>query len=169
MQKFLAIIIIGILTSIKIAAQPNIHFHKLSVDQGLSQSVVTSILQDEKGFFWYGTQSGLNKYDGFKITGYFSNPRDTNSLCNSWINALAQDNNGIIWIGTKNGITIYNPKIDRFSRKKIYLDNGDELGQVNDIVIQKNGNLFIASNKGIIEFNVSTQKSKQIRININNT
>ena len=65
-----------------------IGFRHLSVDDGLSQSTVMCIAQDQEGFFWFGTQDGLNRYDGYTFTIFRKIPGDTNSLSDNYITAL---------------------------------------------------------------------------------
>jgi len=57
-------------------ASPGAHFDKLTTEDGLSQNTVTSILQDTRGFMWFGTEDGLNKYDGHTFTVYRHDPDD---------------------------------------------------------------------------------------------
>ncbi|MCJ7832881.1 MAG: hypothetical protein MUQ20_00655 [Deltaproteobacteria bacterium] len=76
---------------------------RLSVQDGLSQSSVNCILQDNKGFLWIGTQDGLNRYDGNSFTIYTYDPDDPGSLPDGNILALHEDRRGNIWIGTLAG------------------------------------------------------------------
>jgi len=80
-----------------------VQFTHLSLKDGLSQATVFCMLQDSRGFMWFGTEDGLNQYDGYKFTVYRHNPKDINSLSNNWINALYEDKQGILWIGTEGG------------------------------------------------------------------
>src|SRR4051812_39655278 len=84
-----------------IQAQPqDIKFKHLSIEDGLSQSTIHSILKDKYGFIWFGTQDGLNKYDGYTFTIYRHNPKDTSSLRSSSIRVIYEDSKGNLWIGT---------------------------------------------------------------------
>ena len=78
-------------------------FDHLSTEDGLSQSAVTAIYQDKKGFMWFGTQDGLNKYDGYNFTIFKYVPFDSTSLSDNWIQAISEDENGNLWIGTFSG------------------------------------------------------------------
>ena len=77
-----------------------IGFERLSLEQGLSQSTVYALVQDASGFLWFGTQDGLNKYDGYEFTVYRPDPEDPNSLSGHYVRALAVDSEGALWIGT---------------------------------------------------------------------
>jgi len=92
-------------------AQDNdIKFERISLEQGLSQSSVYGILQDDKGFMWFGTQDGLNKYDGYNFTVHRPVPGDPNSLTHRFIWSIYQDQEGLFWIGTDGG------GLDKFDR-----------------------------------------------------
>ncbi|MFN2149136.1 MAG: two-component regulator propeller domain-containing protein, partial [Anaerolineales bacterium] len=78
-------------------------FNRLSLDNGLSQSTVTCILQDDYGFIWLGTLDGLNKYDGHQFIVYRHDPDRQDSLSGNTINAIIKDRQGQLWIGTNNG------------------------------------------------------------------
>ncbi len=78
-------------------------FEHLSIEEGLSQSVVNCVLQDRSGFLWLGTQGGLNRYDGYGFEVYRHDPQDPASLAHDWILALAEDPSGDLWVGTEGG------------------------------------------------------------------
>src|ERR1700741_3115674 len=80
-----------------------LRFDHLGTEQGLSQSNVTCILQDSRGFMWFGTQDGLNKYDGYKITVYKKNAQSRQSLSHNFIQDIAEDRDGNLWIATWGG------------------------------------------------------------------
>src|ERR1700712_5138803 len=87
-------------------------FEHLQTDAGLSQSNVTSILQDSRGFMWFGTRDGLNKYDGYKFTVYRNDPKNKNSISNNYIMDIIESSNGDLWIATWGG------GLNRFDRDK---------------------------------------------------
>ncbi len=86
------------------AQERPIRFENISVNEGLSQGSVNAILQDRRGFMWFGTQDGLNKYDGYHFTVYRHRPFDTTSLPYNFINAIVEDTAGAcLWIATFGG------------------------------------------------------------------
>ncbi|MFZ0390753.1 MAG: two-component regulator propeller domain-containing protein [Calditrichia bacterium] len=92
-------------------ASSSSHFEYLTISDGLSQSAVTSILQDKAGYLWFGTQDGLNKFDGYSFTIYKSQPFDTSKISDNWIQVLLNERNGGIWIGTHNGgLFLFDPQ-----------------------------------------------------------
>ena len=85
-----------------------------TLPQNFEYNGVRSIIQDHKGFMWYGTADGLVRYDGINLYVYEHDPGDTTSLSNSTINSLAEDPNGNFWIGTARGLNLYNSSMDNF-------------------------------------------------------
>jgi ligand-binding sensor domain-containing protein/serine phosphatase RsbU (regulator of sigma subunit) len=90
--------------------QSDIKFSHISLEQGLSQSVVYDIFQDRDGLLWFGTQDGLNSYDGYKFTVFQNDPKDdvsggnsNKSLSNNSVRGICEDNSGVLWICTENG------------------------------------------------------------------
>jgi signal transduction histidine kinase/DNA-binding response OmpR family regulator/streptogramin lyase len=90
-------------------------FGQITNKDGLSQSEVLCILQDNKGFMWFGTLDGLNKYDGYTIKSYYANFQNDKSLSHSSINCMTEDSYGRIWIGTLGGgVNVFIPWKDKF-------------------------------------------------------
>jgi ligand-binding sensor domain-containing protein len=81
-------------------AQSNLLFQHLTVNEGLSQGSVTCILQDSQGFMWFGTQDGLNRYDGYSIRVFKHDPADSTTIGESFIVSITEDKEGTLWIGT---------------------------------------------------------------------
>jgi ligand-binding sensor domain-containing protein/signal transduction histidine kinase len=110
-----------------LSAQPDVKFTHLTNLDGLSQSTVQAIIKDRYGFMWFGTQDGLNRYDGYKFKVYRHLPKDTNSLRTNHIVTLYEDHQGDLWIGTNNGaLSKYERKHDHFIHYKEM--NGDKPG-----------------------------------------
>src|SRR6267143_2142901 len=91
-------------------------FEHISIEQGLSQAHVNCILQDKFGFMWFGTQDGLNKYDGYSFRTYRHYASDSTSISDNYITAVAEDASGSIWIGTQSGLNKYDEARDAFIR-----------------------------------------------------
>jgi ligand-binding sensor domain-containing protein len=80
-SKYISLIVIPFLFVYQLVAQPtNLKFDHIGLEQGLSQSTVYAITQDAQGFMWFGTQDGLNRYDGYLITVFKNNPADQTLL-----------------------------------------------------------------------------------------
>ena len=82
-------------------AAPDIKFEHLTVEDGLSQSNVYGILQDQQGFMWFSTEDGLNRFDGYKFKIYRHDPNDSLSLSGNRIYNIYQDHLGNLWLGTR--------------------------------------------------------------------
>ena len=104
--------------------------------QGLSQGMINDIFQDSKGYFWFATKEGLNKYDGYEFTVYGSFPFDSTSLASNFVKKIYEDSYGLKWLLTEsNGISIMNPSGESFvnlnkqgKSKKAGLSNDDAKG-----------------------------------------
>jgi len=94
-------------------------FNHLTSADGISQSEVYSFLKDSRGFVWFGTIDGLNRYDGYNIEIFNTIKNDTNSLSHNTIRCLAEDEMGRIWIGTDDGLNLYNPDTEVIYQIKI--------------------------------------------------
>jgi len=89
----------------------NLKFQRYTVLDGLTQGTIYSILQDQRGFIWIGTEKGLNRFDGYSFKTYLPNQDDPTSLHTTMITALFEDNKGRLWIGCSaigGGLHMYN-------------------------------------------------------------
>ena len=93
----------------------NYSFTQLSIEQGLSQATVQSILLDHKGTLWIGTKSGLNSYTQEGIKTYLHHSGDPHSLPSNYINHLTEDSLGNFWIATSKGLALYDDEQDQFN------------------------------------------------------
>lgn len=106
----------SLISSPLLSTGQSLRFEAISLEQGLSQSTVFSMLQDSQGFMWFGTESGLNKYDGYTMTVYKHDPRDPNSLAGHWITAIIEDDEGTLWIGSRDGgLNRFHRDLDQFT------------------------------------------------------
>ncbi len=132
-----------------VAQKSQVKFDKIDLSDGLSQSSITSIIQDDKGFIWFGTLDGLNKYDGYQINVFRHNSKEAYSIPENAINVLYQSSEKDIWIGMKTkGVCKYNIISDRF-----YLMNDKAPTNLNvtAIIEDENGDIWIGTNKGLFE------------------
>jgi signal transduction histidine kinase/ligand-binding sensor domain-containing protein/DNA-binding NarL/FixJ family response regulator len=139
--------------------EKGIKFDRLSLGEGLSQSVVTSILQDSQGFMWFGTQDGLNRFDGYTFKVYKNDPEKPGSLRLNFINALYEDSEGALWVGTNGGGL---DKLDRDQDAFTHFD-ADSAGSkgltdnfVNAIYEDSDGFLWIGTDEGLNRFDRDT-------------
>lgn len=95
----------------------SVAFERLAIEQGLSHNAVMAVVQDKQGFLWFGTQDGLNRYDGLRFTVFRNNMRDSSSLFTSNIRNLFADREGNVWAGTHfYGLHRFDPVTGKFTR-----------------------------------------------------
>lgn len=95
-------------------AQEELRFQRYGVQEGLSQGTIRDMLKDGKGFWWFATADGLNRFDGYEFHTYHHHSEDANTLVSGDINDLFLDNNQDIWISTASGCSKYNHINDKF-------------------------------------------------------
>jgi len=91
-------------------------FERLSLDEGLSQSVVFAVLQDRQGFLWFSTQDGLNRFDGYSFKVFRPDPDDPRSISDKAIDSLLEDRSGVMWVGTERGLNRFDRETETFTR-----------------------------------------------------
>lgn len=151
-------------------APNNLKFKHLSSKEGLSQSSVVAILQDRKGYLWFGTRDGLNKYDGTKFTTYRHNSEDKTSLSHSWITAIYEDAFGNLWVGTKDGLNKYNAENNNFQQFKHTTSvNSITDNEIWDLTQLNDASLWIATNNGLDKLDITTNKFTHFKHSRNNS
>lgn len=133
------------------AQQDWIKFENITPEMGLSQATVHCILQDSKGFLWFGTEDGLNKYDGYNFKIYRHIEKDSTSISDNFIWSLCEDRDGTIWVGTSTGgLNKYDREKNIFSQYKHNPNDPQSLSQndVRTIFEDSFGNLWIGTNNG---------------------
>ena len=95
------------------ASAQNITLNSYSVKDGLSNSTVKAICQDDKGYIWIGTKNGLNRLDGYEIKNYYHLPGKEVKQPNDIV-SITQLSDGLFWIGTFSGIVLFDPMQEKF-------------------------------------------------------
>ncbi len=134
-------------------------FKNFTIEDGLSQSSIMCILKDSRGYMWFGTEDGLNKYDGNNFTVYRHKPNDKESISDSNINSIVEQEDGFLWIGTKNGLNYFNPDNEKFIR---YHHNPNDTSsishdEINSLQITKDKHLLIGTSNGLNKFEGKTK------------
>ncbi len=145
-----------LLFSTSLYAQPQtFKFDYINSSHGLAHNSVLSILKDSKGFMWFGTYGGLNKYDGYNIRTFSHEYGNKNSISENPIVAIYEDLEGVLWLGTRGGGVIqYDPKTDIFKTDKyLYLDPKRNITpNVKSIFEDIDGSIWLASSEGLVQF-----------------
>jgi ligand-binding sensor domain-containing protein/signal transduction histidine kinase len=137
----------------------NLKFTHLTSNDGLSQGYVTAILQDRRGFMWFATRDGLNRYDGNSFAVYKNNPNDPDSLSSNFLQDLVEDDHGYLWIATNTGLNKFDPGTERFTRYLHDVKNPTGIGSayVTSIARDERGYLWLGTvDSGLDRFNPTT-------------
>jgi len=127
----------------------------LDVTDGLTNNGVRCILQDKEGFMWFGTERGLNRYDGYEFKVHTMVKNDTTKLFTDWINDICEDEKGLLWIATLEGLHKFDKKTGIFTR---YIHNPDDtinLFPNNVIAVKsdKEGEIWLGTlYRGLVKF-----------------
>ena len=130
-------------------------FQTIGMEDGLSQAGINDMLQDRRGFMWFGTQDGLNRWDGYEMKVYKHQPFDTTTLASAWVNGLAEDEEGHIWVAANGGLSRLDPVTDEV---EIWtFDPNDPEGlpsdRLGDILVESRNRIWIGTwRDGLIRF-----------------
>jgi ligand-binding sensor domain-containing protein len=111
---------------------------------------VTAIVQDRRGFIWFATRDGLNRYDGNAFVVYKNNPNDPGSLSSNFIQDLKEDDHGYLWIATNTGVSRFDPTTERCTRYLHDPNNPNTIGgaSVKSIAVDSRGYLWFGTEDG---------------------
>lgn len=128
-------------------AQPY-YFRHYQVENGLSNNTVYCCLQDKKGFVWFGTKDGLNRFDGYTFKIFRHSIKDVSSIANNLIHTLYIDTEGVLWVGTDQGLDKYNAETESF----IHI-NPENTNAVSSIVKDNFHNCWFISGWALLRYN----------------
>ncbi len=141
------------------------NFLKLDVNKGLSHNQPNCFLKDRKGFIWIGTNSGLNRFDGYSVKVFLNDQRDTSSISISHVSSLVEDPDGRVWAGTTNGgvfTNVFNPETETFAHgtRTILQQYGIPEGTITTIIKDSKGFYwFIHGTQGVFRYDPLAKKS----------
>lgn len=122
MRRFV-LSLLFLLPALSSVRSQSLYFDRIDIKDGLSQNTVNEIIQDSRGFIWFATKDGLNRYDGSHFKVFRHLPYGRSGLGNNTIRCLVEDADNNIWVGTNSGLYVYDTEYDRFSEVEI-LDSG---------------------------------------------
>ncbi len=134
----------------------DLHFVNFGSRDGLSSSTVNAIIKDRYGFMWFGTDDGLNKFDGIRFTVYRHNVNDSTTLRSNRVLGLYEDKEGNVWVGTSASLSRYNRSRNTFEHIDITYGNAARV-----MCGDKHGNLWVGSYGGVYRYNHSTGAVKR--------
>ncbi len=154
-RPFLYVALVLGLAAAVYGQRPAIRFHHLSLEEGLSQTTVNQVVQDQAGFLWIATEDGLNRYDGKEVRLYRHGPGDVTSLPSNQIWSLAVASDGRVWVGTRGGLAVWQPFAGSFARHALTSD--DQNLPVRAVLPDGEGRLWVGTETaGILRYDPTT-------------
>jgi len=136
-------------------------YRLFSTENGLSSSLVNHIMEDKYGQIWIATEDGLNRYDGVKITSYRHREGDSTSLASNYVSTLIEDAQGNLLVSTYNGMQIYRHDSDDFSPRATFPDGKVMVGNISDLLLEKDGRLY---GTGDVDCEILTKSRDKLEI-----
>ncbi len=142
-------------------------FSHLDVNDGLSRNRVKCIYKDSKGFIWFGTNSGLNRFDGYRCVVFHEGDSDSTSIAGDDVNVIIEDSKGNLIIGTDKGVSILNLDTYKFRRMNLASSSplfcGD-IAYITSMALDTEGNILIGTHNGLFFINKKNNTSRHILI-----
>jgi PAS domain S-box-containing protein len=142
----------------------DMQFERISTESGLSQSSVLCICHDSKGFLWFGTHGGINRYDGYRFKVFKNDSKNPYSLSNNSANYIIEDHLGILWVGTEDGLSCFDRENEKFICYKNDPGNVNSLSNnfIRYVYEDRSGTLWVGTNGGGLN-QFDREKKKFIR------
>ena len=160
---FLLLTFLMSINTLYVSAYTNINFKHITGEDGLSQGTVETMIQDNKGYMWFGTNDGLCRYNGYEFKIYKHDEESKNSITNNYIVDIKEDKSGNIWVGTANGLSKIDPNTDLITN---YNMNDEEKSlshyNIGDILITKSGDVLVATSDGLNIYDEKNDKFYRI-------
>lgn len=146
-----------------LVAQTQYLFRNYTAEKYLSSNVIRCILQDSKGYMWFGTKRGVNRFDGTHVKLYQYDKDNSKSIGSDFIDSFVQVTDSTIWVGTDKGVFILNVKTDQFSYFKPL-----KKMLVYSMLKDKRGNIWLASHgNGVYCVDPKNRKIKRYETRVN--
>lgn len=143
------------IVSIPVEDGNDIRFRRLSLSQGLSQTRVSHIVQDNDGYLWFGTQHGVNRYDGYGFRVFKKEQGQPGSLSGIYIYSLFKDRSGTIWVGSDQFLDAFDKTTETFRHYSIDPANPTVIHISED----RQGNLWLSTGRGLYQLDPKSGKS----------
>jgi signal transduction histidine kinase/ligand-binding sensor domain-containing protein len=143
----------GLLALFTTANSQPYYFRHYQVENGLSHNTVFCTAQDKKGFLWFGTKDGLNRFDGYRFKTFDITKEEKGTPTRDLILSLATDQKGTLWVGTQKGLYYFD------AEKESFVPFLDTLAGINDLFFDKKGSLWFIADYTVTSYNFDTKKS----------
>ncbi|MBP8822929.1 MAG: response regulator [Flavobacteriales bacterium] len=137
-------------------------FRAITINDGLSQGMVTAILQDRHGFMWFATKDGLNRYDGYRFEVFRHDTKDSTSLSDNNVHLLFEDRAGRLWVGTDRGLDVFDRPAAAFRHALTDLTPGED--RTHQMVQDANGDLWLARIDGLRKLTLTGADTARNRV-----
>lgn len=135
------------------------YFRQYQVENGLSNNAVICSIQDKKGFLWFGTKDGLDRFDGYSFKVFRNDPEEKTSIGSNFIHSLYLDPHNIMWVGTEKGLYRYEATTESFTLLPTPITE-----QITDIKMDTRGNLWFITNFNLFKYYEPSKKLDQFPI-----
>lgn len=154
-RKYYTLFFVSLFSVITLQAQgTEIEFKHLTTEDGLSYNRVTNIIQDKRGFIWFGTYNGLNRFDGYSFKNFLPDAANPFSISSHTISAIYEDSKGIIWVGTVDGLNRFDWKTERFYKYENIPGDPHSISynRIYSIYEDRNGTLWVGTPDGLNKY-----------------
>lgn len=168
-RYFFLLVLLQLIVTNRLIATEYPAIVSLGIEKGLSNNSVRAVYKDRKGFMWFGTHDGLNRYDGYEFKIFRNTLGDNTSLPHNYIYAISEDQEHNLWVGTGQGIGIFNNLTSRFS-PAYFIDKRSNKKEtikvtVNSIQNAPNGDVLIGTNGiGLLVKNKNNEAALQVPV-----
>ena len=168
MRKVVSLLLLVVMAVLTAHADviPDMKFRRLDTRHGLSHSQVNCIFRDSRGFVWFGTAYGLNRYDGYRVKTFYSNVRDTTTMRDNFTDRIQEAWDGKLWMKQNMNYSIYDPKTELFERNATrQLSRIGIVGGLEYVFIDKQKHFWIKIyEKGFYYYNPSGRSMTNVRL-----
>ena len=166
-NKLLIIVNLVFISILKLDAQTQgIRVKSINEQKGLSQAQTNTIFKDSRGYIWFGTNDGLNRYDGHRLLEYKFDPNDLNTISDNYIKAISEDFSGRLWIATDaGGLNVLDMRLDKITRIPITMGNvfPNRQVQIWDLEIHTDKTLWIATWQGLYSLDINSNELSPVK------
>lgn len=159
MKNILYIVLLVLGVHYCFGQQKEYNFINFSSKNGLASNTVNVIVKDKYGFMWFGTEDGLNKFDGHNFTVYRHRENDTTSIGRGAVMAMLEDKEGNLWVGTNITLSVYNRSLNNFINYDF-----TKIGWIRSLCADHNGNIWVGTYSGLFYFNTKTHKINAYKV-----